>query len=331
MAVELFIAALAFYAWLLVEPGIVKAVLFNVMLIAGVSTLVFNGNPLLRYDAYYILCDVIEMPNLSQRALRYWGYLFERYALGAHEAEAPDATRGEKAWFLFYGLAGTAYRMFVTIVIALFIAGRFFLVGVLLALWALVAMAVVPVVRLVRHVVAAPGLRKRRSRALLVTFGSAAALVFFLVAVPVPYRSDAEGVVWLSEQAMVRAGTGGFVERFVVQPGTRVAAGDPLVLTREPALDSQLRLSEARLEEIEANYASEFVADRAKAQILREKMESARAEVALAEERVGDAIVRARADGVFVAPQPADLPGRYFRKGELIGYVIGHDETPLVR
>jgi putative peptide zinc metalloprotease protein len=331
MAVELFLAALAFYAWLLVEPGIVKAVLFNVMLIAGVSTVVFNGNPLLRYDAYYILCDLIEMPNLSARALRYWGYLFERYALDARDAEAPDATRAEKAWFLFYGLAGTGYRMFVTIVIALFIASRFFLIGVLLALWALAAMALVPVVRLLRHVIAAPGLRTRRRRAFVVTFGSAAALALFLAAVPVPYHSDAEGVVWLSEQAMVRAGTGGFVERLLAQPGARVAAGDPLVLTREPALDAQLRLSEARLEELEASYASEFVADRAKAQMVREKLESVRAEVALAEERVGDAIVRARADGIFVAPQPADLPGRYFHKGELIGYVLGRDETPLVR
>jgi len=331
MAVELFIAAIAFYVWLLIEPGIAKAALFNVMLIAGVSTLVFNGNPLLRYDAYYILCDLIEMPNLAARAARYWGYLFERYALGAAEAEPPEATRSEKAWFLFYGLAASAYRVFVTLVIALFIAGRFFLIGVLLALWALAAMALVPLVRGLRHVIAAPGLRKRRRRALAVTFGSAAALAFFLAAVPLPYHSDAEGVVWLSEQAMVRAATGGFVERLLVQPGTQVAAGAPLVLTYEPALHAQLRLSEARVEELEASYASEFVADRAKAQIVREKLEGARAELAHAEERFGDAVVRAHAEGTFVAPQPGDLPGRYFHKGELIGYVIGREETPLLR
>jgi putative peptide zinc metalloprotease protein len=331
MAVELFIAAAAFYGWLLVEPGIAKAALFNVMLIAGVSTVVFNGNPLLRYDAYYILCDLIEMPNLAGRASRYWAYLLERYALGAHEAEAPDATRSEKAWFLFYGLAGTLYRIFITVVIALFIASRFFLIGVLLAVWALAAMALVPLVRGLRHVIAAPALRKRRRRALAVCFGSVAALALFLLAVPVPYHSDAEGVVWLSEQAAVRAATGGFVERFLARPGSRVAAGDPLLLTYEPALHAQLRLSEARLEELEASYASEFVADRAKAQIVREKLEGARAELALAQERFGDAVGRARTDGVFVAPQPADLPGRYFRKGELIGYVVGKDQAPLVR
>jgi putative peptide zinc metalloprotease protein len=123
MGVELFVAAIAFYIWLLVEPGLVRAILFNVMLIASVSTLLFNGNPLLRYDAYYILADLIEIPNLAVRSTRYWGYLIERYILGVHDAEAPDASWAEKVWFLFYGFASTLYRIFVTIVIALFIAG----------------------------------------------------------------------------------------------------------------------------------------------------------------------------------------------------------------
>ena len=49
-----------------------RAALFNIMVIASVSTLIFNGNPLLRYDAYYILADLIEMPNLAARSQRYW-------------------------------------------------------------------------------------------------------------------------------------------------------------------------------------------------------------------------------------------------------------------
>src|SRR5262245_20932918 len=70
MAVELFVAAIAFYLWLLIEPGPLRATLFDLMLIASVSTLVFNGNPLLRYDAYYILADLIEIPNLAMRSTR---------------------------------------------------------------------------------------------------------------------------------------------------------------------------------------------------------------------------------------------------------------------
>ena len=330
MAAELFLAALAFYLWLLVEPGLTRAVLFNVMIIASVSTVIFNGNPLLRYDAYYILCDLIEMPNLSTRSLRYWAYLAERYALGVREAEAPVASRAEKAWFVFYGLASTAYRVLVTVVIALFIAGRFFLVGVLLAAWAFFAMAVVPLWRGLRHVLASPRLRKQRRRAVSVTFGSVGAALVLAFAVPLPYHSDAEGVVWLSEQAMVRAGASGFVDSFLAASGSRVAAGEAVLRTYDPMLEAQLRLSEGRVAELEVAYASEFVADRARAQIVRDKLEAARAALTRAEERAGDTIVRARADGVFFVPQAVDLPGRHFRKGELIGYVIGN-EPVLVR
>ncbi len=330
MAAELFIAALSFYLWLLIEPGLLRAALFNVMVIAGVSTIIFNGNPLLRYDAYYILCDLIEMPNLAARGLRYWAYLLERYALGVREAEAPIASRSEKAWFVVYGVASTAYRVLVTVVIALFIAGRFFLIGVLLAIWALIAMAVLPIVRGLRHVLASPRLRKERRRAVTVTFGSIGAALFLALAVPLPYHTDAEGVVWLSEQAMVRAKASGFVEGFLARPGSRVVSGDAVVRTFDPALQAQLRVSEAKVDELEAAYASEFVADRARAQIVREKLDAARAALARAEERAGEAIIRVQADGVFLVPQPGDLPGRYFRKGELVGYVIGN-EAPLVR
>jgi len=128
----------------------------------------------------------------------------------------------------------------------------------------------------------------------------------------------------------VRAGANGFVASFLAVPGTRVAAGEAVLSTRDPALESQLRLAEGKVAELEAAYAAEFVADRARAQIVRDKLDGARAALARAEERAGDAIVRVRADGVFYVPQAGDLPGRYYRKGELLGYVIG-EATPLVR
>ena len=77
-----FIASLALFLWVNVETGIVRSLLYNVIFIAGVSSLLFNGNPLLRYDAYYILSDLVEIPNLGQRANAYLGYLVRRYAWG---------------------------------------------------------------------------------------------------------------------------------------------------------------------------------------------------------------------------------------------------------
>ena len=330
MAVELFIAAIAFYLWLLIEPGLVRAVLFNVMLIAGVSTLLFNGNPFLRYDAYYILADLIEIPNLAARSTRYWGYVIERYIFGVHEAEAPDATGTEKAWFLFYGFTSILYRIFVTIVIAWFIAGQFFVIGVLLALWAVGAMAIFPVIKAIRHLAENPRMRRHRSRVIAVTASIVLGLGGFLLIVPMPHHSYAEGVLWLPEDAMVRAGANGFLSQFLTQPGTSVVNGDALVQSHEPGLLAQLRRSEAKVAELQAEYSAQFVTDRAKAQIIHDKLISEQANLALVRERVAELVVRAKTDGVFVAQQMGDMPGRYYRKGDLLGYVIGKAQ-PLAR
>src|SRR5690606_33753474 len=119
---------------------------------------------------------------------------------------SPAATASQAAWFLFYGLASTLYRIFITLVIALFIATRFFFVGVLLALWALVMMAVVPLVRALGRFRTQPHWRERRfaagAGAAAVALGLAAALAW----VPFPYRTHVEGVVWLPERASLRAG-----------------------------------------------------------------------------------------------------------------------------
>jgi len=330
IAVELFIAAIAFYLWLLIEPGLVRAILFNVMLVAGVSTLLFNGNPFLRYDAYYILADLIEIPNLAARSARYWGYVIERYIFGVHEAEAPDASGTEKAWFLFYGLTSTLYRIFVTIVIALFIAGQFFVIGVLLALWAVGAMAIFPVIKAIRHLAENPHMRRHRSRVIAVTASIVLGLGGFLLIVPMPNHSYAEGVLWLPEDAMVRADANGFLSQFLTQPGTSVVNGDALVQSHEPGLIAQLRRSEAKVVELQSEYSAQFVADRTKAQIIHDQLISEQANLALVRERVAELVVRAKTNGVFVAQQMDDMVGRYYRKGDLLGYVIGKAQ-PLAR
>ncbi len=330
MAVELFVAAIAFYLWLMVEPGLLRAILFNVMIVAGISTLIFNGNPLLRYDAYYILADLLEIPNLSQRSLRYWSYLFERYLLGVREAEAPDVTPAERVWLLLYGFGSTVYRIMVTVFIALFIAGQFFIIGVLLALWALTAMIVVPLVKGINHLTSNPRLRRRRVRGYVVTGGIVGVVAGFLGFVPIPYHTHAEGVVWLSEQAIVRAGASGFLQEFLVEPGSLVSEGDPLTQSAEPALMSQWRLAQAKVAELEATYAAEVGGDRSKVAVIRQRLNHERSSLASITERVSDLVAKAKTAGTFIAPNRVDMPGRYYRKGELLGYVIG-PTPPVVR
>ncbi len=101
MAVEVFVGALALMAWISMEPGPARSLAYNVIFIAGISSLFFNGNPLLRYDAYYILADALEIPNLASRGSRYVFYLIQRYLLGLEKADPPPHAAANASGSLF--------------------------------------------------------------------------------------------------------------------------------------------------------------------------------------------------------------------------------------
>src|SRR5262249_4839688 len=115
MMVELVLAAGAMYLWLLLEPSLVRAVAFDVIVIAGLSTIIVNGNPLLRFDGYFILSDLIEIPNLARRCSRFWGDWMIRRVFRLRTVDPIPVLPGEKLWFILYGPAAYVYRMIVVI------------------------------------------------------------------------------------------------------------------------------------------------------------------------------------------------------------------------
>ena len=342
MIVEVFLAALALFVWLAVEPGLVSAIAFDVMTIAGISTVLFNGNPLLRYDGYYILADLLEIPNLAQRSVRYWGHLVDRYLFRTDGSKDFVATRGERIWFLLYAPAAFIYRQAVMLAIVMFIASEYLAVGVALALWSLLAGVALPLARVLWLVFASPRFQRNRVRAVSVTFGSLLATTAVLCLVPLPMHTTTEGVVWLPENAVVRAGADGFVRALLADPGTTVRPGDALVESEEPTLAAERRILQARVDELETRLATERFVDRARAGITTVELDHARAELATATRRADRLVARSERDGVFAVATQQDLPGRFLREGQEVGYVlpagsrivratIGQDDIDLVR
>ena len=122
------------------------------------STLLFNANPLLRFDGYYVFSDWLEIPNLGQRSLAQLGYLVRRYAFGLRDLQSPAQSPGEARWLLAYGIASFAYRISVIFSIILLVASKYFFAGVLLALWGAAVMIVRPLALGARYLAASPGL-----------------------------------------------------------------------------------------------------------------------------------------------------------------------------
>lgn len=323
---ELFIAALALFLWLLVEPGWLQEAALNALLIASVSTVLFNANPLLRFDGYYVLQDFIEIPNLAARANRYYVYLIQRYLFGLESANSPVHADGERMWFSLYGLGAFFYRLFILVVIILFLAEEYLYIGVALGFWSFMMQVIIPLIRGVRFLSASPKLQGHRSRAGSVSallLASFSAMVLFF---PVTLQTQAEGIVWVRDQAQVYAGSEGFVSDILVTSGTSVEVGTPLVQMSSLPLKVNIIKLEAQQRALEIRSASEYRKDRIQADIIRQELIALNAELQLLRAQRSALLVRSNVAGRFVLPEAWKLKGRYFSQGEMMGYIINSDD-----
>ena len=322
MMVEVALASLALVIWINAEPGLIRVLAYNTIVLAGVSTLLFNLNPLLRFDGYYILMDWLEMPNLRARATAYLRYLCERYLFGAREVSRPDATAGERAWFIGYGVASTLYRFMVTVAILLFLGELSPLLGILFAVMTAVGMLLVPLGKGLSYLFTSPSIRLVRGRAVAITVGSVALLIGGVCVAPVPFHTLAEGVVWVPDESVVRAGTDGFVRQIVAQPDSLVQPGEVLFITEHPRIQAETLVLVARVKELQARFAEQRPTDLVKAAIIEEELAYARDQLARMQRRLDDLAVRSRAAGQFVVTAPQDLPGRFVKQGDVLAHVV---------
>ena len=330
MMVELLLASLALFVWLNVETGLISALAYNVMLIGGISTLLFNGNPLLRYDGYYMLADLIEIPNLGQRSTRYLGYLLQRYLLGIETAESPVSAPGEQGWFLVYGPISFCYRIAVMLGLIWLVSSRFFVVGVLIASWGAVSLLILPAVRSLTRFLDSPAARSRRSRLVMVGGGAVLGVVLLMFVLPMPLWTTTQGVVWLPEQSMIRAGIDCEVVEVLAPVEQLVTKDAPLLRGVDPFLETEFEVYQAQLAELYARYNALPLHERVKRKMMLEEIELVRGDQHQTEEKLEKLLIRSPALGNFVLIDARNLSGRFVKKGELLGYIVS-EHRPVIR
>ena len=332
MIVEIAVAAVAAVVWANTSPGYVHAVAYNMMFIASVSTLLFNGNPLLRYDAYYILSDLLEIPNLAQRARTYFYYLVRKYAWSVRQLQNPAHTRGETAWFIFYGSASAVYRVYICVRILLFIADKLFMVGFILAVAATVAWVMVPLVKFVRYLATSGELIRTRGRAVLTTTLFFAAVLTLVGLIRVPDRFRAEGVVEPVRLAVVHAQVDGFLDDFLPSGReVRLTSDTPLVRMSNPALKAKHEQLLAERERLRVQRRKTQTEGNAAAmQYLDQAVQAIEEQVRRVEQQLSYLDVRAPLPGTWVAPTIDRLKGGYLHRGDPAGIVASLDQV-LIR
>lgn len=326
MIMELFLAAIAFIIWTMVEPGVVKDAALSAFLIGSVSTLLFNANPLLRFDGYYILQDIIEIPNLYSRASKYNLYLFRRFLLGDENAVSPATDLTERKWFIVYGVLAWFYRLFISLTIAMFLAGKYFVIGIALAAWSLALMFVLPLYRGIKYLITDSSITEIRSQAIGRTAALVAVIVGVAALIPFSLYTNAEGIVWVPEQAQIYAGTDGFVEQVIVKPGTHVRSGTAVLQLKNPEFHTRNEVLQASHRELSSRLKSERFNDPIEADQTKEELFTLEADIAsLQEQRDGQTLI-SKSDGVFVLPEEQNLIGRYVKKGDPVAYIVNPDD-----
>lgn len=322
MIVEVFVAALATFVWAGSGEGTLHSIAFNMMIVASVSTLVFNLNPLLRFDGYYILSDLLGIPNLSQRALRQWRFWAERHLFGLERATPPTDSRSEAAWLAGFGVASSIYRVFVFGGILLLVADRFLLIGIIMAAVCAVTWIAVPLARLAAYLAASPVLDRHRPRAAGVSLGLVAGLVAFLQFVPLPHHFRAPGIVQSRQWTEVHNPTAGYLAQLVARPGEPVQAGDILARMVNPELAIELAGARASEAEVEARLREAMQEAIPNLQPLRSLLESVRKRIGQLEADLDGLTLRAGQAGLWVAPDAHDLVGSWLGKGTGLGTLL---------
>lgn len=326
--VEAFIAALAMIVWTLVEPGLVRAMALNTMMIAGVSTLLFNGNPLLRFDAYYVLADALEIPNLANRANQYVGYWTKRYLMGVRGLVSPAASGREAGWLAFYAVASYVYRIVIMLTISVFIAAQYVFVGVLLAFWTLYSSVLKPMIKLAAQPFNNPQLKLKPRRTWGVIGTGIGLLVMLLAVIPFPYASYTQGVLKASENSQIRVTTSGFVQEVVASSGDWVEPGQIILRLSDPTLEASVEVLAAQLREAEARVQAS-VRDRVEAGIQREMLAFHRQEYERALKRLEGLSLVAHKAGTLVLPLVHELEGNYLARGDFIGDIVNFAALPI--
>jgi putative peptide zinc metalloprotease protein len=328
---ELAVAAIAAIVWANTSTGTLHIIAYNVIFVASVSTLLFNGNPLLRFDAYYVLSDLVEIPNLSQRSRNYLYYLVKRYSWGLQKAQNPAYSYGEGAWLAFYGVASITYRIFICVRILMFLNDRLpeelFILVPLLAFAAIVAWVFVPLGKFVRFLATGAELARRRARAVGSTVGGLCLMVISLAVIQMPDHWRVEGIVEPVRLAIVHAEADGFVTGFLPSESEVSPGGQPLIRAVNPELQAERKglVAERRALQVQRRLAE--MQEIAAAQILDEQIDALNEKMARVDSDLASLNIAAPLAGTWVAPDIEHTRGVYVQRGERIGFVGSLDHV----
>lgn len=317
MYVELILASIATFLWWYSEDGMFNFLCLSVMFICSVSTVVFNGNPLLRFDGYYILMDILEIPNLRQKASEILKRWFQQNCLGLELQDNPFLPHRNRFLFGLYTVASFIYRWFVAFSIIMFLnavlkpyglqsLGRTFAI-------AGVAGMIVPGVVATYKFLKTPGKAAKIKRGNVMTsLAVASAVLGFIALFPLPFYVYCPTEIQPAEAKEVRTLSKGKLKQWKKQPEQRVAKNEILCELENPELEYQrtkawgeYQASYIKYKELERSSAS----DPEQVKYWRIQAEDVQTKLnvfTVLDDKYKNLTLRSPIDGVVFRPPPKD-------------------------
>ncbi|MBK7641965.1 MAG: hypothetical protein IPJ19_02780 [Planctomycetes bacterium] len=317
MYVELFLAALALLAWSVLEPGLARNLAHNVVLLASLVTIGFNANPLTRYDGYFALSDLLQIPNLHQRASQYIAQQCKRLFLGLR-TPGPHTSVALGIALAAFGISASIYRLLLVTGISAAIASRYYSLGILLALVYFGRTLLRFCTRVFPYLWSSKETGPIRRRAIAVGLGVFGLGPLLCLCIPLPARVLVPGAVTAEREFVVRSATAGVLAQAPPPERSLVGAGRTLARLEDPALELEVEQARARVRAIQAQERDSFAHDPNAARGDAERLESAREELRLASERLDALDVRSTAAGTLVHSLDERELGRYLPRGSPI-------------
>lgn len=347
--VEFMIGATAVIVWWQAVDPFIKNMALCLIVVCTVSTFIFNANPLMRYDGYYMLADWLEIPNLRDRSNRFLKNLALEYCLGVEVQPEPYMALGRKVLFVSYAIISYFYRWFVTFRILIFMADflkpyKLEVISQMLALGAAASMIGWPAYRLGQNLHRRGRLPDMKTARVVLSAMALAAVVlaFFLVPLPVSYVRQ-PAAVQLQEDAAtpVLLQESGRLDRLLVRDGQEVQEGARLAEFTNPELDFHLnsRMTERNIRAQEVVTLEEQVGrttdPRERSTIslrLATKMAekaSLDKEIESLQERKRRLVLTAPRDGRVISPPRIEDVGKFFDHSEPRPFCLVGDNTKL--
>ena len=327
--VELFLASIATFVWFNTQPGVLNSLMLSTMFICSVNTVLFNANPLLRYDGYYVMSDFLEIPNLRIKSTQFFVYLFQEKVLGLEIPVQSYMPRSRRSLFVIYAVASYLYRWVVTFSI-LFFLNKFLVpykltsISRMLALASLIPLLVVPMFSMVKFVKQPGRMRKVKKARAAGFFAALAAIVALILMIPTPMRVQGTLVLTVAEPAIIYPEVDGQVAEILVRDGDPVSAGQPIVkllnLTKQrerESLTEQVTVNHAKAEMYNQPRSASVtaIADRGLAQGYEETAKALEPTVGKVNEQIAKLTLYAPKDGFAIGVPHPETTGAWLKPG----------------